>query len=109
VEVTLGSGVSRFRATRSGSIPSQTVAVCTDRAAKCPPGYERTVGGTKRADSITGSKEAESIFAGPGKDKVDARRGRARDKVNCGPGKDRLILAKGSKSRHKACEKVKFK
>jgi len=107
--VTLGDGVSKFRASREGSIPSSSVAICTDKVAKCPPGYAHTVGGTKKADAITGSNQAESIFAGPGDDEVDARAGKARDKINCGPGDDELILAKGSKSPYKACEKVKFK
>lgn len=109
VKITLGSGVTTYRATRAGSIPSNSVTVCADKAKDCAPGYARTIGGTKKADSITGAGEAEAIFAGPGNDEVDARKGNALDKINCGPGEDELILAKGSKSPSKSCEKVKFK
>jgi hypothetical protein len=96
--ITAADGVSDLRATRAGSIPSNTVALCTDRPAKCPAGYARTVGGTPRSDKITGDAEAETILAGAGK-----------DKINCGPGKDRLVLAKGSKSKVRSCEKVSFR
>ena len=107
--VTAADGVSRLRATREGSIPSNTVALCTDQASRCPAGYARTVGGTSKSDKITGDAEAEAIFAGAGKDRINARRGQRRDKINCGPGKDRLVLAKGSKSRVRSCEKVSFR
>lgn len=107
--VVAGEGVSRIRATREGSIPSNTVALCTDKASKCPAGYATTVGGTGKSDSITGSGLAEEILAGAGKDEVDARKGPGRDKVKCGPGKDELILAKGSKSKYSSCEKVSFR
>jgi hypothetical protein len=107
--ITAGEGVSRLRATRVGSIPSNTVALCTDTASKCPAGYAKTVGGTSKADSITGGSEAEEILAGSGKDDVDAREGAGRDKINCGPGKDELVLAKGSKSKFTSCERVSFR
>jgi hypothetical protein len=104
--ITAGDGVSRLRATREGSIPSNTVALCAGQASRCPAGYARTVGGTPRSDKITGGAEAETILAGAGKDRIDARRGQRRDKINCGPGKDRLVLAKGSRSKVRSCEKV---
>ena len=107
--ITAADGVSRLRATRAGSIPSNTVALCTDQASRCPAGYARTVGGTSRSDKITGGAEAETILAGAGKDRINARRGQRRDRINCGPGKDRLVLAKGSKSRVRSCEKVSFR
>lgn len=107
--VILGDGITRYRASRSGSIPSGSVAICTEKAAKCPAGYARTVGGTKKADSITGTAEAESIFAGPGDDRVDARRGRGRDRINCGPGRDRLTVTRGTASRWRSCERVRFR
>ncbi len=103
------AGVSRLRATREGSIPSNVVALCTHRASKCPAGYARTVGGTSKSDEITGDAKAEEILAGAGKDEVDARKGPGRDKINCGPGRDELVLAKGSKSKFTSCETVSFR
>jgi len=106
--VTLGDGVTSIRATRSGSIPSNTLSLCA-KGSRCPAGYATTIGGTSQADEITGSGEAETIVAGAGKDEIDATRGRGTDKINCGPGKDELILAKGSKSKVRSCEKVKHR
>ena len=74
-----------------------------------PAGYARTIGGTSKADRITGTGEAEKILAGPGKDEIDATRGKALDKINCGPGRDKVVLAKGSKSKVRSCEKVKHR
>lgn len=108
-DVELGGGVTKLRATREGSIPSNSVAICTERPAKCPAGYATTVGGTAKADAIVGSGAAETINAGPGNDKINATKGKARDKINCGPGKDKLILSRGSTSKYRACEKVKIK
>ena len=107
--ITAGDGVSHLRATRAGSIPSNTVALCSGRASQCPAGYARTVGGTPRSDKITAGAAAETILAGAGKDRINARRGQRRDRINCGPGKDRLVLAKGSGSKVRSCEKVSFR
>jgi hypothetical protein len=104
-----GDGVTRLRVARTGSIPSNTVALCTDKASKCPAGYATTIGGTSMPDEITGTSEAEEFLAGAGDDDVDARAGSGRDKINCGPGKDSLVLSKGSKSKFQSCEKVSYK
>ncbi len=107
--VALGDGVTDVRATRTGSIPSNALRLCA-QGARCPAGYARTVGGTSKADKITGTGEAEEIVAGTGKDEIDATKGKALDKINCGPGRDELILAAGSKSKvAQSCEKVKYR
>lgn len=102
-------GVTRLRASRSGSIPSNTVTICTETASKCPAGYATTIGGTSKSDQITGGPEAEEILAGAGDDVIDAGKGPGRDKINCGPGEDRLIIARESKSRSQSCEKVSLR
>jgi hypothetical protein len=107
--VTVADGVTRLRATRTGSIPSNTVALCAGRLSKCRAGYAETIGGTSRSDKITGGAKAERILAGAGKDHVNARKGRGVDKINCGPGKDEVVLSKGSKSKVRSCEKVKYR
>lgn len=107
--VAVDGGVVELRASREGSIPSNSVALCATRPARCKPGYAETIGGTPKADRIVGGATAERILAGPGKDRVDARKGRGRDSINCGPGRDKLILARGSRSKYRSCEKVKIK
>ncbi len=105
--VTLDRRTAALRATRAGSIPSNAVTVCTAPVGECPPGYGGTVGGTRRADRITGGAGAERILAGAGKDEIDARRGAAPDRINCGPGRDRLIISRGTSSKFSSCEQVK--
>lgn len=107
--VTLDARAADLRATRPGSIPSDTEAVCTTPLSRCPAGYETTVGGTGRGDRITAGRGAEQILAGAGKDEVDARRGRAPDRIDCGPGRDRLTVARGTASRWRSCERVRFR
>lgn len=105
--VTVSSRTRVLRATRTGSITSNAVTVCTKAAGDCPAGYARTIGGTPRTDRIVGSRAAEKIESGAGRDRIDARRGAARDRIDCGRGKDRLILARRSDSHHRSCERVK--
>ena len=105
--VTVDGTTATLRATRPGAITSNSVAVCTTRAADCPPGYAEFVGGTAGRDRITGSKAAETIVAGGGRDRIEAVRGRARDRINCGGGKDRLVIRKGSGAKYRGCERVK--
>ena len=105
--VTVDGTTATLRATRPGAIASNSVAVCTTRAADCPPGYAEFVGGTAGRDRITGSKDAETIVAGGGRDRIEAVRGRARDRINCGGGKDRLVIRKGSGAEYRGCERVK--
>ena len=106
--VTLDARVADLRATRPDAIPSDVEAVCTTRLSRCPAGYEATVGGTGRGDRITAGRGAERILAGAGRDTVDARKGRAPDSITCGPGRDRLTVARGTASRWRSCERVRF-
>jgi hypothetical protein len=105
--VTVDETTATIRATRPGAIPSNSVTVCTARAADCPAGYAAFIGGTAGRDRIIGGKDAETIVAGGGRDRIEAVRGRARDRVNCGGGKDRLIIRKGSGAKHRGCERIK--
>ncbi len=107
--VTVSTRTAELRAQRGGSIPSNSVTVCTASLRDCPAGYAATIGGTGRADRISGGKAAERILAGAGRDVVDVRRGRAPDRINCGPGRDRLIVARGSGSKYRSCERVKVR
>jgi hypothetical protein len=105
--VTVTARTKTLRATGPGAISSNGVTVCTKALRDCPPGYARTIGGTSRADRIVGSRTAESIEAGAGRDRIVATRGKARDRIDCGPGRDRVTVARGSRTKLRACERVR--
>lgn len=107
--VSVSRPTARLRAARAGAITSNAVTVCTVSLRDCPAGYETTVGGTKRGDRIRGNRRSERILAGPGRDQVDVRKGKAPDKINCGPGRDRLTIARQSRSEYRSCERIRFR
>jgi hypothetical protein len=104
---TVTARTKNLRATKPGAISSNEVTVCTRSLPDCPPGYARTIGGTRRADRISGSRAAETIEAGGGRDRITATRGRAPDRIDCGPGRDRATIARGSRSKLRSCEQVR--
>jgi hypothetical protein len=105
--VTVTARTKTLRATRDGEISSNGITVCTRALRDCPAGYARTLGGTSRTDRISGSRAAETIVAGGGRDRIDASSGRAADLIDCGRGRDRVTIAAGSGSRLRACERVR--
>jgi len=104
--VSIDGRVADLRAIRPGSIGSDTEAVCTTPPGRCPAGYETTVGGTRHDDRITAHRAAERVLAGAGNDEIDARKGRAPDRIDCGRGHDRLTVDRGTSSRWRSCERV---
>jgi hypothetical protein len=105
--VTVTATTKTLRARRTGAISSNGVTVCTRPLRDCPPGYARTIGGTRRADRINGGRAAETIEAGAGRDRIAATRGRAPDLIDCGSGRDRATVARGSGSKLRSCERVR--
>ncbi len=71
--------VLELTATREGSIPSNEEAVCTTKPAQCPAGYTATIAGTGGDDKVATGRDAETVLAGGGDDRISAqRRGRPR-------------------------------
>jgi len=95
-----------MQATRKGAIPSNVGEVCTTKLSKCPLGYAGRIGGTKGDDKITATKDAETILAGAGDDKITADQGGAPDQIKCGAGDDTVTISGGSPSKLSGCEKV---
>lgn len=104
--VTPSGRLLKLRARAAGAIPSPLVTLCTAPARKCPPGYARTIGGTKKGERIRGSRLADTIRAGAGADRINAAQGNARDLIDCGPGRDAVKIKRGSRPRLRSCERV---
>jgi hypothetical protein len=96
-------------ATRDGSIPSNTVFVCTQGPDTCPAGYATTTGGSKGDDRIDVADEATTVLAGAGDDRITATDGKYGDVINCGGGDDSVTVSKVLKKRSgfKGCERIK--
>lgn len=92
-----------IRATLEDTIPSNRETVC---GAGCKAGFAGTIAGTAGNDRIRGSQEADTILAGKGRDRINARPGSAVDKVDCGGGRDRLKIERGQEIRKISCERI---
>jgi hypothetical protein len=96
-------------ATRDGSIPSNTVYVCTQGPEECPAGYAETIAGSKGKDRIQVSARSTTVLAGGGDDVITAKKGRYGDVFKCGAGKDTVKVSKQLRKRSgfKGCERVR--
>ena len=96
-------------AKRSGSIPSNTVHVCTQSASACPAGYATTTGGSRGDDRIKVARAATTVLAGGGGDRITARKGSVGDLFKCGGGKDEVSVSRKIKRRSgfSGCERIR--
>jgi Ca2+-binding RTX toxin-like protein len=108
-------GEAVLRASRSGDIPSQFLAVCVaDQATRCPSVRGREILGTDGSDNILGTLGNDVVRPRAGNDNIKSRRGADRiisrgggaDKVKCGGGKD-LVEADKKDRIGKSCERAK--
>ncbi len=109
VTVAADEPMLELTATREGSIPSNTVYVCTQGPKTCPAGYAETIGGSPGKDRIKVGRESTTVLSGGGDDSITAKRGRYGDVFKCGAGDDVVKVSKELKKRSgfTGCERVK--
>jgi hypothetical protein len=91
--VTAGTGPRlKLAATRAADIPSKVLKLCVnEELGACPASFGERIFGRREGDRITGTKGADVIRAGGGRDRVDIRKG-GLDRVDCGPGTDTVVV-----------------
>jgi hypothetical protein len=106
-EVTVANGNSTLRATRGLDIASNQVETCSRaKLSQCPKAHGRTIVGSGRADVLKGTRGWDEISSGPGRDKINLRKG-GRDRARCGGGKDIVLVKRGDRDNRIArdCER----
>ena len=92
-----------IRATLDDTIPSNQETVC---GAGCKPGFAETIAGTAGRDRIRGTREADTILAGRGKDRINVRPGLGRRQGELRRRQGRLKVDRGEELRKVSCERI---
>ncbi len=105
--------VMKLKATREGSITSNSLRVCGFGAKQCPRGQLSDIRGTNRPDKMRATGGGPDVIrAYGGADWIDIRKAldSAPPVLKCGAGKDTVIARKGQElGLAKACERIKRK
>jgi len=102
------TGIRTLRATLDPNIPSAPTKVCVSAVlSRCAAARGMRIRGSRRSESIAGTRGRDSVLAGGGNDRIAVRRGSV-DRVRCGSGRDTVLA--GFRDRVASdCERVRVR